>query len=141
MNRVTLVGRLTRDPELRKTQSGLSVVSFTVAVDRQHKKDEEKSADFISCQAWRQSAEYLSNYGAKGCTVAVDGHISTRSYDDRDGKKVYVTEVVADSLQIISQKPKEAEYGSDYMTGGGTSITRAELTGEAISLDSDELPF
>ena len=152
MNRVTLVGRLTRDPELRKTQSGLSVVSFTVAVDRQHKKDEEKSADFISCQAWRQSAEYLSNYGAKGCTVAVDGHISTRSYDDRDGKKVYVTEVVADSVQLLESRSQSQNqsrpdsfpaYTPDpgYNTGADSFSADDFNTGPSLDISSDDLPF
>ena len=108
INHVTLVGRLTKDIEIRKTQSNTSVCSFTVAVDRRFSQNGEKQADFISCIAWNQSADFLGNYAAKGTIVSVEGHIQTRSYDSPGGK-VYVTEVVAESVQIISNRnPQQA---------------------------------
>ena len=125
MNRVELLGRLTKDPELKKTQSGLSVCSFTLAVNRPKKKDqEEQEADFISCVAWRQSAEYLSQYGQKGSMAAVEGRIQTRSYDDRDGKRVYVTEVVVDNLTVLKT------------SGSGTPRTPAPSAG---SMNKDDI--
>lgn len=113
INNVVLVGRLTKDVEIRKTQSGLSVASFTVACDRrlsqEQKNNNEQSADFISCVAWRGSADFLGNYAHKGDTVGVEGRIQTRSYD-RDGQKVYVTEIVANSVSILhSTQPRQAQ--------------------------------
>lgn len=103
INHVTLVGRLVRDVELRKTSSNTSVCSFTVACDRRFKSQNGgQDADFISCIAWRQSADFLARYASKGTIVSVEGRIQTRSYDNAQGQKVYVTEVVADNVQIIS---------------------------------------
>ena len=106
INHVNLVGRLVRDVELRKTNSNTSVCSFTVAVDRRFKSQQPgaQDADFISCIAWRQSADFLARYGSKGAIVSVEGRIQTRNYDNANGQKVYVTEVVADSVQLISSK-------------------------------------
>ena len=104
INNVVLVGRLTRDIELRKTQSGLSVASFTVACDRrlsaEQKNSGTQSADFINCVAWRGSADFLGNYAHKGDTVGVEGRLQTRSYD-RDGQRVYVVEVLANSVNLL----------------------------------------
>lgn len=112
MNRVAIVGRLTKDIELKKTQSGLSVTSFTVAVNR---RGGDQTADFIACVAWKQSAEYLSNYGKKGSVVALEGHIQTRNYE-QNGHKVFVTEVVADSVSLIGGKKEVPEKSMDYET-------------------------
>ena len=105
INSVTLVGRITKDIDLRKTSSNTSVCNFTVAVDRrfQSQQTNGQSADFINCIAWRQSADFLASYAGKGTIVAVEGRIQTRSYDGQNGK-VYVTEVVADNVQIISAR-------------------------------------
>lgn len=107
INSVVLVGRLTRDIELRKTQSGLSVASFTIACDRrlsqEQKNNNEQSADFINCVAWRGSADFLGSYAHKGDTVGVEGKIQTRSYD-RDGQRVYVTEVLENSVNLLHSK-------------------------------------
>ena len=107
INSVVLVGRLTKDIELRKTQSGLSVASFTVACDRrlsqEQKNNNEQSAYFINCVAWRGSADFLGSYAHKGDTVGVDGRIQTRSYD-RDGQRVYITEVLANSVNLLHSK-------------------------------------
>lgn len=106
INRVVLVGRLTKDVEVRKTGTGLSVASFTVACDRNRSRSDEngQQADFISCTAWRQTADFLGMYAKKGAMVGVDGRIQTRSYDGQDGRRVYVTEVVADNVQLLESR-------------------------------------
>ena len=110
INRVVLVGRLTRDPELRTTGSGISVATFTLAVDRQYTNAQgERGADFISCVIWRKSAENFCNFTSKGSLVGIDGRIQTRSYDNKDGQRVYVTEVVVDNFALLeSRKDREA---------------------------------
>lgn len=110
INRVVLLGRLTKDPELRTTQNGISTCTFTIAVDR-IKKDE---ADFPQCVAWRQQADYLTRYGHKGDMVGVDGRIQTRTYD-KDGRTVYVTEIVVDSLQLVGGRKDTTDTTNDYL--------------------------
>jgi single-strand DNA-binding protein len=109
MNRATLVGRLTKEPELRATTSGVSVCSFTIAVDRRFKQDGHPSADFIPIVVWRGQAENCGKYLTKGSQIAVCGSIQTRSYDDKNGNKVYITEIVADEVQFLSKSNNEAE--------------------------------
>ena len=145
INTVTIVGRLTKEPELRKTQSGTSYLKFTVAVDRMKKED---GADFIQCSAWRQQAEFIEHYADKGTLIGVTGHISTGSYDDKiTGKKVFTTEVTADRVCILESKKQRADYPSN-----GQSYTMAEAsahanesfdTGESdgVSYETDDLPF
>ncbi|KGG54658.1 single-stranded DNA-binding protein [Lactobacillus sp. wkB10] len=110
INRVVLVGRLTRDPELRTTGSGISVATFTLAVDRQYTNAQgERGADFISCVIWRKAAENFCNFTSKGSLVGIDGRIQTRSYDNKDGQRVYVTEVIVDNFALLeSRKDREA---------------------------------
>lgn len=100
LNRALLVGRLTRDPELRRTGSGKAVTSFNLAVERNFKSDDQE-ADFINCVCWGKVAENTERYCSKGSMVSVDGRIQTRNYDNNQGQKVYVTEVIADSVQFI----------------------------------------
>lgn len=107
INRVVLVGRLTRDVELKKTGNGTSIANFTVACDRMKKKGEEGTADFIRCIAWRQPAEFLSNYAKKGDMVAVDGRIQTGSYD-QNGRTVYTTDIVAEQVKLLGGKSRDA---------------------------------
>lgn len=105
MNKAILVGRLTRDPELRTTASGVSVCSFSIAVNRRFKNAEGGyDADFINCVAWRQQAELLAKYFAKGRMVGIVGSIQTRNYDNKDGQKVYVTEVSVDEVHFVESK-------------------------------------
>lgn len=101
LNRVALVGRLTRDPELRRTGSGKAVTSFNLAVERNFKSDDQE-ADFINCVCWGKIAENTERYCSKGSMVSVDGRIQTRNYENNQGQKVYVTEVIADSVQFIN---------------------------------------
>lgn len=110
MNRWCGIGRLTKDPELKSTQNGISVCSFTLAVDRRFKNgDGEREADFIQIVAWRQTAEFIAKYFFKGLRVAVQGSIQTRNYEDKDGKRVYVTEVVADSVYFADSKQEHSQ--------------------------------
>ena len=101
LNRALLVGRLTRDPELRRTGNGTAVTSFTLAVDRNFSTRDGQEADFINCVCWGKIAENTERYCSKGSMVSVDGRIQTRNYDNNQGQKVYVTEVIADSVQFI----------------------------------------
>ena len=142
INNVVLVGRLTKDVEVKKTQSGLSVASFTIACDRrlsqEQRNNNEQSADFISCVAWRGSADFLGRYGHKGDTVGVEGRIQTRTYD-RDGQKVYVTEIVANSVSILhSNQPRQAQTQNTAATQANDPM-EDYLNGYEIN--SDELPF
>lgn len=106
INRVVLTGRLTKDVEVKKTQSGLSVASFTVACDRRKSKDnsQQQTADFINCIAWRQPADFLGQYARKGAMVGIDGRLQTRTYDKQDGTKVFVTEVVCDEVNLLESR-------------------------------------
>lgn len=118
INRVVLVGRLTKDPELRYTPSGLPVARFTVAVNRTFSNQQgEREADFISCVAWRKQAENLANFTRKGSLIGVDGRIQTGSYEGQDGKRVYTTEIVADSVQFL--EPRGAGAGGNMQQGQG----------------------
>ena len=111
LNRVALVGRLTRDPELRRTGNGTAVTSFTLAVDRNFSTRDGQEADFINCVVWRKPAENVAQYCSKGSLVSVDGRIQTRSYDNNQGQRVYVTEVVADS--VLGNKSTERKSSAE----------------------------
>lgn len=114
INEVILVGRLVADPELKSTQSGIAVVSFTVAVNRSYKNASGGyDADFINCVAWRNQAEFLSKYFSKGDKIGIIGSIQTRSYEDRAGMKRYATEVVADKIRFIDSKSERQESVQD----------------------------
>lgn len=105
INRVILVGRLTKDPELRYTPNGVAVATFTLAVNRTYTNQQgEREADFINCIVWRRQAENVANYLKKGSLAGVEGRIQTRSYENQEGRKVYVTEVVADSVQFLEPR-------------------------------------
>ena len=120
INKVVLVGNLTRDPQFIKTQSGISNVRFTLAINRRFGNKDE--ADFVSCVAWRQTADFVFQYAKKGQTVALEGHLTTGSYDDKaTGKKIYTTDVTCDSVQLINSKSiskaakQDNVYGQDSM--------------------------
>ena len=112
INRAVLTGRITRDPELRYTQNGTAVVQFTLAVDRQFRnQDGEREADFINCVIWRKSAENFANFTHKGSKIGVDGRIQTRSYENKQGNRVYVTEVIVDSFALLDSL-QDSQQGS-----------------------------
>jgi single-strand DNA-binding protein len=109
MNKATLLGRLTRDPELKHTQSGTAVCSFTIAIDRRFQKPgEEKQADFINCVAWEKRADLIAEHFHKGSRILAVGSIQTRKYDDKNGNKVTATEVVVDEIEFIDPKKEAA---------------------------------
>ena len=131
LNKVILAGRLTADPELKQTTSGISVVSFTIAVNRKYSK-EQQQPDWISVIAWRQTAEFISRYFKKGSAICIVGAIQTRSWQDQQGQKRYATEVVADEAMFVDSK-----------SDGGTAPTFANAPApnfEEIKTD-DDLPF
>lgn len=101
---MVLIGRLTRDPELRKTQNGTSVCSFTLAVNRRQNQDGTQDADFINCVAWNKLADNIQLYQKKGNQLGIEGRINTRSYDNQQGQKVYVTEVIAENVQFLTPR-------------------------------------
>lgn len=113
LNKVVLAGRMTADVELKQTQSGLAVCSFTVAVNRKYTKDQQQQqADFINCIAWRQTAEFISKYFGKGSSICVTGAIQTRSWQDNNGQKRYATEVIVDEAYFVDSKSESApSYG------------------------------
>ncbi len=152
MNKVFLIGRLTRDPELRYTSSNLPVASFTVAVNRTFTNQSgEREADFINVVVWRKQAENIKNYLKQGSQIAIDGRIQTRSYDDADGKKRYVTEVVADNVQFLDSKSSSRNDDVSSVTPSSFADNSEQTTdvksdpfadfGSSIEINDDELPF
>ncbi len=128
MNNVSLVGRLTKDPELKTTQSGLSVCRFAVAVDRPYSKD--RQADFISCIAWRKTAEFIDSYFSKGQRIALTGSIQTGSYTDKDGKTVYTTDINVSNVEFCESKKQSDSSGNNL-----NSVETEEMPFD------DDLPF
>lgn len=113
INNVTLVGRLTKDPELKYTPSNVAVATFTLAVNRNFKgANGEREADFINCMMWRKQAELFAEWCKKGNPVGVTGRIQTRNYENQQGQRVYVTEVVAESFQLLEKRDKTADHSS-----------------------------
>ncbi|EFQ57769.1 single-stranded DNA-binding protein [Streptococcus downei] len=123
INNVVLVGRMTRDAELRYTPSNQAVATFSLAVNRNFKNQNgEREADFINCVIWRQQAENLANWAKKGALIGITGRIQTRNYENQQGQRVYVTEVVADNFQLLeSRATREANGTSSYNAGGNAS--------------------
>lgn len=134
INNVVLVGRLVRDPELRFTPSNVAVATFTVAVNRRFKNaNGEKEADFINCVIWRQSAENLANWAKKGTMIGITGTIQVRNYENQQGQRVYVTEVIADNFQLLQSGEQRTESKPQQRK------SPAEQT--AIEISDDDLPF
>ena len=144
MNKVILVGRLTKDPELRATTSGISVCSFTVACDRRFvKAGEERKADFINCIAWRQSAEAIAKYFVKGNRIALEGSIQTRTWQDNEGKNRYATEVVVEQWEFAQSK---GEGGATASSNSGLYPVEPEAPAMGdidgfMPIEEDDLPF
>ncbi len=135
MNKAILIGRLTKDPELTYTNSNTSVCRFTVAVDRRFKSEHQPTADFIPVVAWRQTAEFVSKYFTKGSRIALIGQIQTRTWDDTEGKKHYVTEVIADEVEFCESKRSPAQTEAGY-------YDELESADEYTSSDQDDdVPF
>lgn len=127
LNRVVLVGRLTKDPEYRVTPSGVSVATFTLAVNRTFTNaDGERQADFINCVVFRKQAENVNNFLSKGSLAGIDGRLQSRSYDNQEGRRIFVTEVICDSVQFLEPK--------------GTRNDGSQADGP-IDISNDDLPF
>lgn len=145
LNRVILIGRLTRDPELRFTQSGIAVCTFSLAVDRNYKNASgERETDFIDIVVWRQQGENCANYLSKGKLAAVDGQLRVRSYETQDGQKRRVYEVVADNVRFLSPKEGGSASGGSYgASGHGDPPAPAEppFEGSGDMVGDEDLPF
>ena len=142
INNVVLVGRLVRDPELKYTGSGLAFMQFTLAVNRNFKNQNgEREADFINCAIWRQNAENLANWAKKGALIGITGRIQTRNYENQQGQRVYVTEVVADSFQLLESR-KDREAGPSQGYGQPDFGRQAEpMNANPMDISDDDLPF
>jgi len=140
INRVVLVGRLVRDPELKKTNNGSSVVSFTLAVDGYQKTKGEKTASFFPCTAWNATAENIAKFLSKGSLVGVDGHLNQRSYQNRDGRTVNIVEVIADSVQFLERKGEASNGGSSYRAPSNNPEPEDD-SNIGIDTTDDQLPF
>ncbi|EDX41578.1 single-stranded DNA-binding protein [Limosilactobacillus reuteri] len=163
LNRAILTGRLTRDPELRYTTSGTAVVQATIAVDRQFKNQQgEREADFINLVIWRKAAENFANFTHKGSLVGIDGRIQTRTYENKQGQRVYVTEINVDSFSLLEPRQENNQqpnnnYSSQAPNNNATSNSSRQNQnaqsnygnqnndfdngGQSIDLADDELPF
>jgi single-strand DNA-binding protein len=160
LNRVILIGRLTKDPELRYTPAGVAVTQFTLAVDRQFSgSKEEREADFIPIVTWRQLAETCANYLRKGRLAAVEGRMQVRNYENNEGRRVYVTEVIADNVRFLESANREGGGQGRDENAGGSSIASGSGNrssgsrggnnnsdpfaddGRPIDISDDDLPF
>ncbi len=152
MNKVILIGRLARDPEMRTTMSGTNVTRFTLAVSRPYQdQNGERSADFINCVAWRKQAENIAKYCTKGSQVAIEGRIQTGSYDAQDGSKRYTTDIICDNCTFLGTKSNDNSFGTNEANHFGeseASMPTSDISedpfkdfGEEIALSDDDLPF
>ncbi len=158
MNKVILIGRLTRDPEMRTTASGMNVTRFSIAVNRTYQdQNGERGVDYINCVAWRKQAENIAKYCTKGTQVAVDGRIQTGSYDAQDGSKRYTTDIVCDNVTFLGSKGdnnggtyNNNNYNapSDSFNEPDTNMPTSDISedpfkdfGSEIALSDDDLPF
>lgn len=152
MNRTVLVGRLVKDPELRYTPNGVAVASFVIAVNRTFTNQQgEREVDFINCVVWRKAAENVANYLKKGSLAGVDGRIQTRSYDGQDGKRVFVVEVIAESVQFLDTRNNDSQsnnrnnqssnQSSQQNNNRGGYVDDPFAPGSQIDISDDDLPF
>src|SRR5690625_2013714 len=163
INRVVLVGRLTKDPELKYTQGGIAVTRFTLAVNRTFTNQQgQREADFINCVTWRKQAENTANYLRKGSLTGIEGRIQTSNFEGKDGNRVFMTEVVADSVQFLEPKSSNSNnapsnQSNSYQQQGGTNTSNQGYNeqnqqnmsnhdpfgggGEPVTVSDDDLPF
>ena len=143
MNKVILIGRLTRDPELRYTRGNTAIAMFNLAVDRRVKDDGTKETDFIVCKCFNKLAENLAKFQKRGNLISLVGRIRTDSYDDKDGKRKYTIEVVADEIQFLSQKQKQEEPSNEenqYSQLSAKTVMNENYNPE-LAITDDLLPF
>ena len=148
MNKILLVGRLTKDPELRYTQSGIAVASFTLAVNRRFtNQNGDREADFINCVAWQKAAEFVANYFKKGQQMGLEGRLQVRSYEGNEGQRRWVTEVVAEQIEFVGSKNSGSGSGNGAGGSSGSGHNSSsgdnpyEGLGQEIVFDDNELPF
>lgn len=142
MNSICLVGRLTKDVELRYTPSNVAVATFTLAVNRTFKNENgEREADFINCVMWRQQAENLANWAKKGALIGITGRIQTRSYDNQQGQRVYVTEVVAETFQLLESKGQQGNQGQQRQAQQQAPDFSRNASTNPLDISDDDLPF
>ncbi|ADA80876.1 TPA: single-stranded DNA-binding protein [Staphylococcus aureus] len=141
LNRVVLVGRLTKDPEFRTTPNGVSVATFTLAVNRTFTNAQgEREADFINCVTFRKQADNVNNYLSKGSLAGVDGRLQSRSYENQEGRRVFVTEVVCDSVQFLEPKNNNQQPNNNYHQQRQTQTGNNPFD-NTIAITDDDLPF
>ncbi len=149
MNKAIIIGRLTRDPEMRTTTSGVNSTTFTVAVSRNYtNQNGERETDFLNCVTWRKQAENVAKYCKKGTQVAVEGRIQTRSYDAQDGTKRYVTEIIADNVTFLGGRGSDVSDSNNNYVGPEADIATTDISedpfkdfGSEVALSDDDLPF
>lgn len=142
INRVVLVGRLTKDPEFRTTQSGVSVTTFTLAVNRTFTNAQgEKEADFINCVTFRKQAENVNNYLSKGSLAGVDGRVQSHGYENNEGKRIYVTEVVCDSVQFLDTKSNNQQTNNNNQQTKNNGNNPFNNANGPIDISDDDMPF
>ena len=141
LNSICLVGRLTKNAELKYVNDSMAVATFTLAVNRNFKgQDGKREADFINCVIWRQQAENLANWAKKGALIGITGRIQTRSYENQQGQRVYVTEVVADSFQLLESR-KDREGGQSQGYSQPDFGRQAPMNANPMDISDDDLPF
>ncbi|GEK90840.1 single-stranded DNA-binding protein [Alkalibacterium kapii] len=141
INNVVLVGRLTRDAELRYTGSGIAVASFTVAVERPYTNAQgERETDFINCVAWRKTAEIVSNYTRKGSLVGVTGRMQTRNYTNNEGRKVYITEVVCENFQMLEPKSVTERRAQNDGSSSNSGFSNNSSSNRNYSQNTNQAP-
>lgn len=143
INQTTLVGRLTNDVNLRYTPSNVAVATFTLAVNRTFKNENgDREADFINCVMWRQQAENLANWAKKGALIGITGRIQTRSYDNQQGQRVYVTEVVAEQFQLLESKGQQGnQQGQQRQPQQQAPDFSRNANANPLDISDDDLPF
>ena len=143
LNNISLVGRLTKDVELRYTPSNVAVATFTLAVNRTFKNENgECEADFINCVMWRQQAENLASWAKKGALIGITGRIQTRSYDNQQGQRVYVTEVVAETFQLLKSRNSQGQsQGQQRQAQQQAPDFSRSATTNPLDISDDDLPF
>lgn len=143
INNVVLVGRLTKDPDLRYTANGVGVASFTLAVNRNFtNQGGEREADFINCVIWRKAAENLANYSRKGSLLGVVGRLQTRNYENANGQRVYVTEVIVESFQLLeSRNSSDQRNRNTDREYPDRQSNVPNFSGQSIDISDDDLPF
>ena len=141
MNRVCLVGRLTKEPDMRISPSGTNVTRFSIAVNRTRKVEGQPDADFINCVAFGKSAEFIAKYLQKGYLVSVDGRIQTGSYENEKGQRIYTTDVLCDSVQNLTQKQDGTKDVAGELSKMGLPVTTDEEYTGSLNITDADLPF